>query len=79
MDDAAEVHDVPMSVIKRPLQSFLDEEKVRDFMSALQVGDHDLADMVDFWLGGRDGGCRQIKMGAWLYGTLRLCALVGEG
>ena len=35
--DDAPVHDVPMSVIKRPLPSALDEGKVVQFMQNIQV------------------------------------------
>lgn len=34
----APVHNVPMSVIRRPLPSELDEAKVRAFMDEMQVG-----------------------------------------
>ncbi|KAG2487504.1 hypothetical protein HYH03_013922 [Edaphochlamys debaryana] len=36
--DDAEVHDVPMSVIKRPLISTVDREKVDDFKRLIQAG-----------------------------------------
>jgi uncharacterized ParB-like nuclease family protein len=37
VSDNAEVHDVPMSVIKRPIPSVLDEEKVQDFAGKIKV------------------------------------------
>lgn len=37
VSDNAEVHDVPMSVIKRPIPSVLDEAKVQDFADKIKV------------------------------------------
>lgn len=37
VSDNAEVHDVPMSVITRPIPSVLDEEKVQEFTNKIRV------------------------------------------
>ena len=38
-DFTSEVHEMPVSVINRPIQSVLDESKVEEFMVQMQAGD----------------------------------------
>ncbi|GLC47161.1 hypothetical protein PLESTM_002037200 [Pleodorina starrii] len=38
VSDEAEIHDVPMSVIRRPLISSVDRAKVEDFKQKIQAG-----------------------------------------
>eukprot|EP00197_Chlamydomonas_leiostraca_P002249 CAMPEP_0202858650 /NCGR_PEP_ID=MMETSP1391-20130828/1087_1 /ASSEMBLY_ACC=CAM_ASM_000867 /TAXON_ID=1034604 /ORGANISM="Chlamydomonas leiostraca, Strain SAG 11-49" /LENGTH=145 /DNA_ID=CAMNT_0049537585 /DNA_START=44 /DNA_END=481 /DNA_ORIENTATION=+ len=39
VEEGAEVHDVPISVIRRPIPSVLDENKVCNFVQHIQAGD----------------------------------------
>eukprot|EP01065_Artemidia_motanka_P048830 TRINITY_DN7975_c2_g1_i1.p1 TRINITY_DN7975_c2_g1~~TRINITY_DN7975_c2_g1_i1.p1 ORF type:complete len:124 (+),score=37.46 TRINITY_DN7975_c2_g1_i1:50-373(+) len=57
-DGAGEVHDVPMSVISRPLQSVVDEAKVQSLMETLreQEGQDKVPPVTLLWLEGSKGG-----------------------
>ena len=38
-ESTSEVHEMPVSIIHRPIQSVLDESKVEEFMARMQAGD----------------------------------------
>ncbi|DBB12044.1 TPA: Sulfiredoxin [Trebouxia sp. C0006] len=65
VSDDAPVHDVPMHVIHRPLQSTTDENKVRTFVREMQRGD-DFTPIEVLWVQKGDddfyfafGGCHR--------------------
>ncbi|XP_065199808.1 sulfiredoxin-1 isoform X2 [Planococcus citri] len=51
-----EVYDIPMEVIKRPLQSVLDEEKVRSLMDTLQTESEKVPPIDVLWIEDSKGG-----------------------
>ncbi|XP_034490134.1 putative sulfiredoxin [Drosophila innubila] len=54
----SEVHDVPMSVIKRPIPSVLDELKVQSLMDTIksETGEDDVPPVDILWITGSKGG-----------------------
>jgi len=71
-DHITEVHNVPMSVISRPVKSILDEEKVLSIMETLKesAGKDDVPPIDVLWVEGRNpannyyiavGGCHRFE------------------
>eukprot|EP01027_Heterolobosea_sp_BB2_P012362 GEZU01017922.1.p1 GENE.GEZU01017922.1~~GEZU01017922.1.p1 ORF type:complete len:127 (+),score=38.27 GEZU01017922.1:57-437(+) len=54
-NNITDVYDVPMSVIKRPIPSILDEEKVQSLMQSIQ-NEEDVTPIDIMWIKGEEGG-----------------------
>eukprot|EP00672_Neobodo_designis_P022350 CAMPEP_0174850604 /NCGR_PEP_ID=MMETSP1114-20130205/20338_1 /TAXON_ID=312471 /ORGANISM="Neobodo designis, Strain CCAP 1951/1" /LENGTH=105 /DNA_ID=CAMNT_0016085073 /DNA_START=51 /DNA_END=368 /DNA_ORIENTATION=+ len=56
-DGVGEIHDIPISVIQRPLVPIVNEGKVESLCSALQKGDDkEIPPVTVMWVKGREGG-----------------------
>ncbi|XP_033932661.1 sulfiredoxin-1 isoform X2 [Pseudochaenichthys georgianus] len=56
-DSVAEVHNIPMRVIIRPIPPQLDEQKVQSLVETLQTADLSVVPPIDvLWIRGREGG-----------------------
>lgn len=47
-ESITDIHEVPLTEIQRPLQSQVDEEKVRSLMETLQVGKDTFSEVEKF-------------------------------